>query len=456
MAQTEIANDRAQPRRMGSGAVQGRPLPVSAALDSLSNIDSARMGKVFLLSSLVYLGIYALEAPIRYGLYLSGKDDFILLRDALILVPLALLVSAQAMRLHLHPAFALFGALIAFHGLVLMGTIGSVAGVAYGVKVLVNLLFGYFVASLLLRPGDRVFAFLLAVWLITMVGIGLDKFVLTFPWTGIKTVVGDLNVDVSKNWDVQNEFARRVAGFTRSSISVAALVPPLAIVLLARIQRWLWRAALLLVSVGAVLLTTQKGALVAFLPIAAILLFPAAHRLRWLRLSCAGFMIAAVGLPFLIMDLHMEHGSGVFSTASLYLRMDYTWPEAWRWITRHQMLFFGVGLGGIGGPQRLYAIDSFNPADNIFILLYAYFGVFALFYLTAILWLVFRPISGSQERAATAVAIIAFVFGYGTVLSVLEDQAAALFLGAALGALVCETRGRIDMPLRASRMAALR
>jgi hypothetical protein len=103
------------------------------------------------------------------------------------------------------------------------------------------------------------------------------------------------------------------------------------------------------------------------------------------------------------------------------------------------MLLFGVGLGGIGGPQRLYALDSFNPADNIIVLMYAYFGVFAFIYVGLTAFLTCRPVVGKVERVIPAVAIIAFSFGYGTVLSILEDQAIPLFMGGAIAVLLKET-----------------
>jgi len=233
--------------------------------------------------------------------------------------------------------------------------------------------------------------------------------------------------------------ARRVAGFTRSSISVAAFLPALTIIVMSRTRSWLLRAFLAAVSVGTVGLTTQKGAIIAFIPIAGVLCLPFAYRLKLLRLGCICFMIIAVSLPFLVMELHMAHGTGVFSTESVYLRIAYTWPQAWQWITHHSMLVFGVGLGGIGGPQRIYAPDNFNPADNVALLLWAYFGIFAIVYLLVIVYLVLRPVTGSQERAVTATAILAFIFGYGAVLSIIEDQSAALMLGAALGVLWRET-----------------
>jgi hypothetical protein len=409
------------------------------ALIGGSNIDSRRVAVIFAASGVLYLLIYSLEAPIRFGLFLAGKDWAILARDGLMAGPLILLAIAQACRLLLHPAFIVSAVLIAFHGLVLFGTVGSISGVAYGVKVLMNLLFGFFAASLLIAPGPKSFKVLALIWLVLVVGVCLDKFVMTFPWTGIKTVIGDLNVDVSKDWQIQDPLARRVAGFTRSSIAVAAVLPCLTIILLGRIKHWLVRVAIVAVAVAGVLLTTQKGSLIAFLPVAGILCLPASGRLPRLRLGLVVFIILAVSLPLLTSDLHLDHGNGVFSMESLYLRIAYTWPDAWRWIDRHQMLWFGVGLGGIGGPQRLYAPNSFNPADNLFILLYAYFGVFAILYGAAVSYLAFRPITGSRERVETALAILAFAVGYGAVLSIIEDQSASLFMGAAIGVLWRET-----------------
>jgi hypothetical protein len=120
------------------------------------------------------------------------------------------------------------------------------------------------------------------------------------------------------------------------------------------------------------------------------------------------------------------------------------------------MLLFGVGLGGIGGPQRLYAADYFNPSDNIALLLYAYFGVFAIVYVGLIWSLVFKTVTGRLDRVLPALAILAFLFGYGAVLSIIEDQSASLFFGAAVGLLWRETRSdaRARASSREARLAA--
>lgn len=402
------------------------------------NIGNRSLPGLFALCCCCYLAVYSLEAPARYLLYLLGKDSLILARDGLMILPVVALFVTQLLHLRLQPVFIVAGLVVAFHGLVLIGTVGSLGGVAYGAKILINLLFGFFVASILISPKPRIFRLLALLWVVVLIGVCLDKFVMTFPWTGIRTVIGDLNVDVSRDWQISNPMARRVAGFTRSSIAVASIVPCLAIVLMCKVRQFWLRGLIGFLSVGAVFLTTQKGALIAFVPVAAILCLEGGRILR-LRLCYIAFLMLAMGLPLLTLGLHMSHGAGVFSTESFYLRIAYTWPDAIHWIERHQMLWFGVGLGGIGGPQRLYAPDNFNPADNLFLLLYGYFGVFALLYTAYVSALALRPVTGLRERVEPALAVLAFAVGYGAVLSVIEDQASSLFLGAAIGVLWRET-----------------
>lgn len=422
-----------------SGAAFGRRFIRSETIAG-SNIDSQAFAAFFIFCMAVYLTIYSVEAPIRYGLFLAGKDSLILVRDALIIAPLFFLAASQSLRLQLHTGFVVWAVIMAFHAMILIGTVGSPKGAVYGAKVLINLLFGFFAAGLLISPGRRMTRWLAFLWLVIVFGVCLEKAGVTFVWTGIKTVIGDLNVDVSKDWEITDPLAKRVAGFTRSSIAVAAILPCLTIVLMGKIKHPVVKGLVALIAIGSVFMTTQKGSIVAMIPILAILCVQPARQPARLRIAFLAFLVIAIGLPLMTLGLHMQHGAGVFSTESLYLRIAYTWPDAWKWIVHHQMLWFGVGLGGIGGPQRLYAPDSFNPSDNIAVLLYGYFGVFAIVYTGIVGVLALRPVTGSIERVTPALAILAFAFGYGVVLSVIEDQSASLFLGAAVGVLWRETR----------------
>jgi hypothetical protein len=109
--------------------------------------------------------------------------------------------------------------------------------------------------------------------------------------------------------------------------------------------------------------------------------------------------------------------------------------DAFNWIWHNNVWFFGVGLGGIGGPQRLYAPDSMNPSDNIFVFLFGTFGFFAFLYLAWIAYLALKSRNLPKDLAEPALALLLFQFVNGMVLSMIEDQIASLFLGAAIGAL---------------------
>jgi hypothetical protein len=391
------------------------------------------MQALFSLCAVSYLLIYAFEGAIRYGLYNIGHDDAILLRDGLVLLPLAALLITQAFRLRVHPAFFVFAGIIGLHGLIAVLNLGTAVPAIYGTKLLVNVLFGFIAARPLAQPSRRVLWLLALVWLVSVTGVVLDKFVYTFPWMGLETHIGGIQVDVSRGWDIDSGFDKRAAGFARSSIGAAMLLPTLALIIAPRIRSVVLRFLLLGVTVGAVVLTTQKGALVAIAAVSAILCAPAWSRYRLLCAACLAFAIVDVALPLITAGLLIPQAGGVFSLQSFAMRIVSTWPEAWQWILHNQVFPFGVGLGGIGGAQRFYAPNFFNPSDNLFVFLYANFGVLGLVYLGWTSCIGLRLPAHLQPRATAALALLAFNLGYGAALSMLEDQVSAMFFGAAAG-----------------------
>jgi hypothetical protein len=379
------------------------------------------MQRLFAFCALTYLLIYAAEGVVRYGLYNVGLDSAILVRDLLLIVPTGLLFVVQLFRGRVHPAFLVFFAVVALHGLIAAVNLNSYVPPLYGTKLLVGVLFGFLAGRELVQPDRRVLVLFTLIWVATLTGVVLDKFVFTFPWTGLETHIGGIQVDVSRGWDIEDSFDKRAAGFTRSSISAAMLLPILALTVAPRIRNWLVRASMLVLTLGGVLLTTQKGSLLALAVVSGVLCMPKWSRDTLLRTVCIGFALLTVALPVLTAGLLMPESAGVFSFASFSMRITSTWPDAWQWIARTEIFPFGVGLGGIGGAQRFYAADSFNPSDNLFVYLYANFGVFGLFYLFWAATLGPRLPREMHERAAAALAVLAFLIGYGAALSILED-----------------------------------
>ena len=122
------------------------------------------MQALFTFSASVYLLIYAFEGALRYGLDNVGMDSAILLRDGLLTVPLAVLLVTQAFRLRVHPAFFVFAGIIALHRTIATLNLHGTLPAIYGVKLLINVLFGFIVSRQLIQPTRRL------AWLLAAVG----------------------------------------------------------------------------------------------------------------------------------------------------------------------------------------------------------------------------------------------------------------------------------------------
>jgi hypothetical protein len=392
--------------------------------------------RLFVLCGLLFIGIYATEAPIRYGLNAISADNMIFVRDFLLVVPLAALFVLQAFNYRIHPAYWAFLAIVLLHGSISYFNFHTEVAAVYGAKFLIPLLFGFFLAGTFTEPKGKTIAVIAILWLVTVIALGVDKFGPNdlFPWAGMKTTIGDLKVDISNNWDITSGLDRRVAGLTRSSIDAAMLLPMLALVIAPRC-RWVLRLIVLAASETAIYFTTQKGALIVFGCVSAALILPRYMWYKALNALCIVFAATAVIVPIATQGLLASTAGDNFSLASFGMRIQTTWPDAFRWISDNSVFPFGVGLGGIGGGQRLFAQDLVNAADNVFLFMYGNFGILALFYLG---WAASAGLllpRYQRDRSHVPLAIMAQNLGYGIVLSMMEGQIAMLFTGAALGTL---------------------
>lgn len=394
-----------------------------------------RLQSFFVFGAATYISIYCLEGVVRYGLSIGGADTAILARDLLIWLPLIGLLLYQATRLRVERSFLIYAGVIAVHGTIIYLNFRTTLPVVYGAKLLINVLFGFVAGTLITNPGRRLSRVFVLLWLSGIIGLALEKFFFDMPWVGMSATIGGIMVDVSHNWDIVDPLEKRVAGFTRGSIAAATILPILALLISVRVRSWRLRAFILLTTAGAVFATTQKGSFVAYAMVMTLLLGPLRWRVPLLRLACIAFALLLVALPVLTPGLLLTMSGGVFSLASFAMRIQLTWPDAWDWITHNEIFPFGVGLGGIGGPQRFFAPDFFNPSDNLFVFMYANFGVMSVLYLLALCSVVVRLPRRPPPEAMGALVTLAFLLGYGAVLSMIEDQMASLFLGACAGSL---------------------
>ena len=390
----------------------------------------------------VYFAFYLFEGPIRYGFNAIGADSLIFIRDIVLVLPLFLSVfikqplqknteQKNTGQENIHPAFFVFAIIILVHGLVSFLNIGSLFAVFYCIKILLTALVGAVLAQYFMNPPKQVVTVVFAFFIITFIGVFIDKYdYLQYPWTGLETIIGDMQVDISRDWEISGE-DKRAGGLMRSSINVAVVTPLLAFIILFNIRSLLLRSAVMITTIMVLYWSTQKASILAFVFTCALLAGAYKRPIPALKIGISLAFILMIALPIVLPQFIMPNGEGVFSLASFYMRVEDMWPRAWLWIERNEAFPFGVGLGGIGGAQRFYSPDNFNAADNMFILLYAFFGMFSFIYM-GWLWLMCVRVSNKASSSIVyALSIILFIAFYGIALSMIEDQMASLFLGVA-------------------------
>lgn len=394
------------------------------------------MQHLFSIALVIYLIFYSFEGLIRYGFHLVGADYLIFIRDAILMLPMIAIFITQFLRRNIHPAYIIFFLVILLHGTVMMLNTGVFLAVAYGAKMLMTLVAGAIGMRTFFNPGRKTLITITIIWIISMGAVFVDKYYVDFPWMGMETNIGDIKVDIGRDWQVSGA-DKRAGGFMRSSINVATIIPLIAIMLVFNLKYLPLRVMVGALTIPVLIWTTQKGPIIAYMLVLGLLSINPKRPLNMLRLGLFLTIIMAVALPEIFDGYTMPSTGGVFSLSSFYLRIEWMWPNAWIWIHSHEAFPFGVGLGGISGAQRLYAINDMNAADNIFILMYAYFGVMTFVYLGAVLVTAIKINSTPSNDTSQAMATLVFLFGYGCVISLLEDQMATVFMGAAL-ACICE------------------
>jgi hypothetical protein len=387
---------------------------------------------------MIYIMIYAFESPVRYVLYLVHLDTLILLRDGLLIGPLVLILLHDFLHARIRASIVLFAVFASIGFMVSYANFGLLAVPALGVKMCLGVVFGLVAGLPLIDTSKHVNRIFIALWALTVIGVVLEKFVVKFPWVGLHALVGNVDVEISRDWQVTDELQKRVGGFTRVSISAAGLMPLLAAVAVSRIRSFFIRNAMLFITVGAVALTTQKGALLAVLLVWATLMAPLAIRLPVQVTAAILCLIVDIALPIVTNGMNMAQGNGgSYSASSFVQRITTTWPDTFHWIERMQIFPLGVGLGGIGEAQRFVSTAAFHYPDNLFLFLLSSFGVVSFFFLGVIAVAAMRGLRCQPpEIASCALSVLTFILLYGSFVSIIEDQMEALFLGAAIGTLL--------------------
>ncbi|MGO4503976.1 MULTISPECIES: hypothetical protein [unclassified Dyella] len=362
-----------------------------------SQATSTRRGDIFILSTLfLFLIFEVLQGPLRY--YLSEIGGVVLAYAPKGLMALAFFFLLIRTLWTLRLDKTVMGTLAGFSVCALVGLYFThgIGQPVMGLFALMPMLFGVIAEPAFSRLGERSLRYALVLWLCVAVGVGLNFFH-SMPWTGFTYQLGDAEVEVSRDWSYFG--VERIAGFARASFEAAMQLLFLGLVCSILVRSKLI-ALIVWISTGILIaVTTTKTTLglYFFLTMLLPLMVPRAAPsivkrvvgpiVPWI-MALIGVLLPASTLVSKIGASFANQDSGTL-LVSFGMRLAQMWPDTFTLIFKHGNAILGRGLGGIGSAQKIFEPDLYSPADNLYLYLYAVFGVFALL----LIWVFTRAVS---------------------------------------------------------------
>jgi hypothetical protein len=409
------------------------------------------MRKIIVAIVVLWFLTEAFDSVVRWVLSIVHADPLIYIRDAGLLILLALsIASLAAEKRSVIPMFALIWALIIGSCVSLASSLGALQ-ILFGLKVWVPFVVGFALVNTgacgeLAKPKA---CFVL--WGIICAGIIINHFY-RYPWVGLSLTVGNHAVEGNREWEAAG--VQRLSGFSRNSNDAAVVVFILYAYLVTVIKGPLARLSLMVISGASIVLTTSKGLVGVFG--ATLFIVPMLERIRgpndwkrWLLVSGVIFIaVACIVLPIVSLQLpfpKLTEGTPEHALfASLVDRAWDTWPRSFALISDWQVIT-GRGIGGIGVSQQYFEPGEYVTGDNLFVYVYVTGG------LVGLVFCLFAALSSMkldlQKQSNHVAYILLFcMFGYGLVSSIIESGELCMVLGA-LMCLAVERKKAVVQPL---------
>ncbi|WP_141304210.1 hypothetical protein [Moorella sp. E306M] len=383
-----------------------------------------------LLALCLFLTVKALEGPVRYAL-VSADIEWAIYVPTFLLMLVVLLRGLLVMhtwrisRVMLIVTLALLGA--SGLGMVL---IGNPAQVLFGIYVWVPFLFGAALAQEIVPHLRRLYCFFVLLWLVSVAGVFLNYF-FDWPWAGFVYKVSGISIEGTRKWSTFG--IERLAGFARASFEAAIIIFILSLLLLIYGKNRWTKPAVWLIGGGAIVLTTTKGIMAAYLAVTLLLLVRPWTPAFILR--AAPFVVAIVVMAFPLyswtqdISLILKNEVDCLLLASFEDRLTYTWPAANELVFQHGAGPVGRGVGGIGAAQDRFEKTLYNPADNLFVYLFGIAGYLAVILMLLIAYRVSRFAGGRQGEATFFYLLGMGILIYGLTTNVVESAYMGMFLG---------------------------
>ncbi|WNW12570.1 hypothetical protein RRX38_15940 [Pseudomonas sp. DTU_2021_1001937_2_SI_NGA_ILE_001] len=376
------------------------------------------------------LVVETFSGALRYYLDLAGLGPLLYLPKA----ACVLMFGLALLRLRAGPLFwlCLLGWLLS----ALLGMLhgASLQNLAFSLFAISPLLFGL-VHSQMLLARRRLLGWSIALCLLaSLAGLLLDKYG-QVPWKGYSYNLGSTELSGNTAWSADDQ--DRVAGFARVSNILSNLIAFYSLFLLLFIRSLLLRLLLCAAALVAIVLTTSKAPAGAFALTLGLLLI---LRLAW---TCRALFVLAVGMGLLLpalgllqdFDAHTVSQGGS-SLASLYDRLNNTWPNLFNAMSREGWGYTGAGFGMVGSTMALFPVPGAGVLlgmDNSALYLWAMFGAAGLL-LYSLQVPMFCSLLDDRSRVGHMLLSIGFCWCLiGWTTDMFEIAGANLFIGLVIG-----------------------
>lgn len=384
---------------------------------------------------IIYLFTQVVDGPLRFALQTIGVEILLYSRD---IIPIAVVVMAIGHaiakgRINYLLLIILF--ILALYGLVGLVHIPNIFQVAFGFKILLPFLMGVLCYAIFFTNIRRVRLFFGIYLMIACIGIYANFFV-EFPWQGLNYLVGGIKIEGTLDRETMG--FDRLVGFSRANFEAATQILMLSIFMVAFTKNKLVSLIIWLIAGGAIFITTTKAAIGIYLLIS---LFFLAYKLVRNRFKIYSKMLIIplclmIALPLYLSNEYIEIDPtdtvqvGLF--ASFGDRALNAWPPVFKHVRDNGNTITGLGIGGAGASEQRFADEIHGFTDNMFVFLYAWFGVLSVFFLT-IAYLMSQRLDIMGDRLDFCIFVwIAAILWNGITSNMVESPIYGFFIGISL------------------------
>jgi hypothetical protein len=382
-----------------------------------------------------YISMPNLEGPLRYYLTDLEIPWAIYVRDILVVMLGFWFIIKNCLIVDYNKIIYYFVCIMIFHSIIGLIYLPDFYMVLFGVKIFLPILIGLGSYYVFVKNLNKIKIMFMILFIISVAGIFINYFV-EFPWEGFTYSIDIFTIEATR----LEEFTfgiKRLMGFHRFASDAAIQIILINVFLIVHVNNKIYKIIIWALAGLAILLSTVKGIILSYLLISLLLIIQAAdnkliEHYKMYRKLYLVFMLIALLLPFIsycdimYQDIQLpEYISNLLFT-SFTSRTSEMWPQAIKIILSHGNFVLGRGLGGLGQSQVFFENYLFNPADNIFIYLYAQFGVLGVFYLIYF-YIKSRSLNSNQELYLCLLALI--IFQYGITQNIIESSSLCLYIG---------------------------